>query len=373
MSGVLPVHLVVFLTRSNSLGTWERAGMLERELAIYHALRPRLAGVSLVSYGRGRGEARRAAALGDLELRWNRLGLPLRLYAAYLRRLLPLPRAAIVKSNQVQGAEIALAAARRAGVPFVARCGYLYSHFMARAHGQHSPQARAARALEQRVFTAAERVVVTTAEMAETVRRRYRLAPDKLRVIPNYVDTERFAPDPAVRPHPRRVLFVGRLAEQKNPLALVEAAAGLEVELVMVGEGPLEEAVRHEARRLGVKLTLRPRLPQAELPGLMRSSACLVLPSRYEGHPKVLLEAMAAGRPVVAARVEGIASLVEHGRTGWLCEPAAADIRRAVSEVLEDPARAEDVGRAARRMVEERFSLPRVAEQELALYRELAA
>lgn len=362
--------LVLFLTRSNSLATWQGAGMLERETALYRRLRPHLGRVRLVSYG---GPDDRGLCPPGLELDLNRRGLPLPLYGWYLRRLWPAPPGAIIKSNQVQGAEIALAAARRQGLPFIARCGYLPSQFAAREQGTDSPATRRARALERRVFSGARRVVVTTPEMARTVREAYGLDEKRIRVIPNYVDTELFSPRPGEEPRPGRLLFIGRLAPQKNPQALLQALAGLPVELLMVGSGPLEENLRRQAAALDLRVRFLGNQPHRRLPGLMARAQVLVMPSHYEGHPKALIEAMSAGMAVIAGRSPGISGLVEHGRTGYLCGHSAPEIRRALEKLLNDHELRRRLGRAARQEVLARFSLDRVLELELALYRELVS
>ena len=342
--------------------------MLERETALYRALAPHLGGVRLVSYG---GPGDRGLCPPGLEMDLNRWGLPLSLYGWYLRRLWRAPAGAIVKSNQVQGAEIALAAARRQGLPFIARCGYLPSDFAARAHGARSQPARRAREMERRVFSAAQRVVVTTPEMARAVAEGYHVDPERIRVIPNYVDTELFSPRPGEEPRPGRLLFIGRVALQKNPQALLQALVGLPVELMMVGSGPLEEDLRRQAAALGIKVRFLGNLPHRRLPELMAQAQIFVMPSRYEGHPKALIEAMSAGMAVIAGRSPGISGLVDHGRTGYLCGHSAPEIRRAIQEVLAQGELRRRLGRQARREVLARFSLERVLEQELALYGEL--
>lgn len=367
-----PINLTLFFTRSNSLATWENAGMLERETALYRRLRPRLNGVTFVTYG-GRSERRYLDGLDGIAVHCNQWRLPFRLYAWSLRRLWSPPPGAVIKSNQVQGSEIALAAARRTGRPFVARCGYLLSDFMIRAHGPDSPQAAEARDLERHVFSQADRVVVTTRDMAGQITRDYGLAPERVRVIPNYVDADLFTPEPRGGARPGRLLFVGRLAEQKNPLALLEALPGLEAELLMAGDGPLAERLRGRAAELNVKVRFLGPTPHADLPGLMRGAQAFVLPSLYEGHPKALLEAMACGLPVIAGRSPGISDLISHGENGWLCGTSPAEIRQALETVLGDAELRDRLGLGAARFVANNFSLERIVDMELELYRELVS
>jgi len=366
-------QLFLFMTEGMSLASWRESGMLDRELALYKRLAPQLVGVVIVSYG-GREELGICRDLPGIEVICNRWGLPHGLY----RRLLPLlvrralRRPAVFKSNQVRGAELAQALARRCGATFVARCGYLLSDFQGHAHGQGSPEQRAARQLEGRLFRGADHGIVTTAAMRDRLVG-YGVEAGQLSVIPNYVDTRLFAPAEDAAPAGRRLVFIGRLEAQKNPLALVRALRGLGVTLDVVGEGSLRAALAGEAERCGVALRLHGRLPHHALPAIIRAGSLYVLPSLYEGHPKTLLEAMACGAAVIGTRVPGIAEVICHGQTGWLCEPTEAGLRQAVTGLLADDALRAALGRAARACVVAGYELDRVVAQELALYRRLLA
>jgi glycosyltransferase involved in cell wall biosynthesis len=362
-------RLLLFMTDGMSLRAWGAGGMLEREIALYKRLQERGVPVTLVSYG-GRDELAYAETLGGIRIVCNRWGLPQGVYRAWLNRLYRGRGQWIAKSNQTPGAEAALRAARRGGGRFIARCGYLFSEFNERAHGTDSAEARQARALEGRVFAGADRVVVTTSAMKDDILRRYGLSEERVRVIPNYVDTRAFTPA-LIPTGDRRVCFIGRLESQKNPLALVEAAAGLDVDLLMVGEGSLRGEIERRAAELGVRLVLTGSRPNPELPGLLQTCALFVLPSRYEGHPKTLIEAMACGLPVLGADVPGIRELILHGETGWLCSAEPEGIRAAIQTLMQDANLRARLGQAARAFALKHFSLDRVVELELALIREL--
>jgi glycosyltransferase involved in cell wall biosynthesis len=278
----------------------------------------------------------------------------------------------VFKSNQLPGADTALCAARKAKAAFVARSGYLPSLMDAIRYGEDSAQARSARDYEARLLPQADRVVVTTAFAAEEVVQRYGVSPERVRVIPNYVETERFAPKPAAATSRFKIGCIGRLDYQKNLPALVEAVSPLDVELVLVGEGPQKAHLAELAKAARAKITLAGNLPNQDLPALLGTLDLFVLPSFYEGHPKALIEAMSCGLPVIGARVQGIRELITDELNGLLCEADAVSIRAAIQRVMEDAALAKRIGQAAREYVLSNFSLPRVVEQELALLTELA-
>jgi glycosyltransferase involved in cell wall biosynthesis len=164
-------------------------------------------------------------------------------------------------------------------------------------------------------------------------------------VFPTYVDFTTFVNrEPAALPKHPRALFVGVLERYKNVDGLAAAwrlAAGrLEAaELVIVGDGRERETVERLLADLPSQTTWHVRLPHEEIAGELDRSTVLVLPSRSEGLPRIVMEAFARGRPVIGARAGGIPDIVEHAVNGLLVSPedpsALAD---ALVDVLSDPA-----------------------------------
>ena len=361
------IRLVFFMTRGMSLEAWDGVGMLEREIALYRRLVDLGIEVSLVTYG-GRRELDFSARLPGIRILCNRWHLPLRWY----RRMIPLLHGRwlrygnVFKSNQVHGTMTALRAAALWGKPLIARCGYLPSLFLSYSDGSHAPSTRAAIDLESAVFSAARRVVVTTPAMAAEVARRVAGTEAKTAVIPNYVETDRFRPigDSA---KDTDVLFIGRLAPQKNVEALLEAMAHLDVTATLVGDGPLRDALDRARHRFGDRLQNRDRVDHRDLPDLLNRARLFVLPSHYEGHPKTLIEAMSCGLPVLGADSPGIREVIDHGRTGWLCGTDAESLRHAIGHLLRHPDLCRRMGVQARAFAEENFSLDHIVGTERAL------
>ena len=217
-------------------------------------------------------------------------------------------------------------------------------------------------------------MVLTTEAMAAEAIKRHGLNETKVRVIPNYVLTEHFAPRQAGMPLAKpRLIFVGRLSREKNLPSLIEAIAGLDVELTLVGDGPMKGELIDQAKRQGAELKFLGARPHLELPELLKRSTIFVLPSFYEGHPKSLLEAMSAGLPVVGAASPGIRELIDHGRTGLLAEPNSDGLAQAVRKLIGDQNLADRLGRAAAEYARAKCSLERVARLELELIKELVA
>lgn len=364
------LRVCVFLTRGASLVDWERNGSLSREMALFERLGSLGFSISLVTHG-GRDDLRIGRARPGIRVLCNRWGLPREQYEKWLPWLhgWHLRRSDVIRSNQIDGADVALWSARRWGKPVVARCGFLKSLFDERTFGEDSSQGEWARTLERRVFEGASAVQVTTESMRRTVVDRYGISASKVTVVPNYVDTDLFRPMPEVRPRPRTALFVGRLHEEKNPLALLDAIKRTSMELTMVGEGPLGPAIRSRIAAEGLRVRLPGNVPHNELPRLMNESEIFVQPSLIEGHPKTIVEAMACGCAIVASDIPPVRALGEDREMFRLCGTGSEQIAEGLAEVAADATWRQRMGRAARAAAMRDFSLDRVAGLEATVLR----
>jgi glycosyltransferase involved in cell wall biosynthesis len=187
-------------------------------------------------------------------------------------------------------------------------------------------------------------------------------------------------PPRAERSHvaPPRLLSVGRLQAPKDPLTLVRALAAVRprrFNALIVGDGPYRLAVEAEIRRLGLADAVDLAGERGDVAELIAGAAAFVLSSRSEGLPLSILEAMAAGLPVVASRVGGVAELVVHGETGLLVSPGDPEsFAAAVQRVLDDSDLRRRLGEAGRERVRTHFDLASVQHAHLSVYRrELAS
>jgi glycosyltransferase involved in cell wall biosynthesis len=206
----------------------------------------------------------------------------------------------------------------------------------------------------------------------------------KIQVIPNGVDASVFADAPpadlgqfGIPPGSRTVLFVGRLDPQKGPFVLMAAARELlprhgDLHVLLVGDGPLAENLRKWIARENLSDRVHLAGRRNDVAPLMRAAEIFVLPSLWEGLPNVILEAMAAGIPVVASRVEGISDLLIDDRTGLIVPPnSAPDLVEAIGRLLADPQHAHQMGHSAQQYVRTEFAWEGVVAKYAALYREL--
>ena len=173
-----------------------------------------------------------------------------------------------------------------------------------------------------------------------------------------------------------RMVMVGRLAAPKDPVTLVRALAAVRPPFAatIVGDGPDRGAVEAEVRAAGLEGAVDLAGERHDVPSLLADADVFVLSSRSEGAPLSVLEAMAAGLPVVASAVGGVPEIVADGATGLLVPPGdAAALATALEQVLADSALRRRLGAAGRERVRTRFDLAELRRAHLELYaRELA-
>ena len=173
------------------------------------------------------------------------------------------------------------------------------------------------------------------------------------------------------------VLTAARFTAQKDHATLVAAVPSVlarnpETCFVLAGDGPLLEDVRHAAAELGVGPAIRMLGHRSDVPDLLGAADLFVLPSRFEGLPLAVLEAMAAGVPVVATRIGGTEEAVLDGTTGQLVRPGdPAELAAAISAALGDRDASARRGLAGRHRFLMEFTAKRMAASTLELYRSL--
>lgn len=202
----------------------------------------------------------------------------------------------------------------------------------------------------------------------------------KVQVVHCGIEPDAFADPAPLPPGPPRLVSIGRFAEQKGQMILIEALAvcvNREIRLVLVGDGDmrpaLEEAIaRH---RLQDRVTLTGWLDEDGVRHELALAQALVLPSFAEGLPMVIMEAMAASRPVLTTIIAGSPELVQQGQTGWLVP--AGDVK-ALADAMDacvgtDHGDLERMGRAGRHRVLRRHDIDTEAARLLALFRDRTA
>jgi glycosyltransferase involved in cell wall biosynthesis len=264
----------------------------------------------------------------------------------------------VIHGYLMTGGLFAALAGRACGVPRVVIAKRNIDAF-------ETPRQRAVHRFAHRLATHATAVsrAVAASAAALGVRR------DRITVIPNGVDATRYAPAAAdvhaatgANGHVPLIGSVGCLAPRKDYATLIDALAKLDrsgrrFRALLVGDGPERAALEARARAVGLGDRVTFAGESREVPRLLPTMDVFVLPSREEGIANALLEAMAAGRPVVATAVGGTPEVVAAGETGWLVPPGSPEALAAALDEALEPAEAARRGRAARRAMVERMGL----------------
>jgi glycosyltransferase involved in cell wall biosynthesis len=306
-----------------------------------------------------------------------RMPFDLARFAQCVRRQRPL----IVHGVLLHAYLLGAFAGRLVGVPVIVAGRRSLSHFK-----RDRPFVR----LVERVANRCTDLIIANSEAVrrDTIESE-RVSPDKVVVIHNGLDLDRYARvsteatdalrrDLALGPGPV-VIVIANLIAYKGHEYFLRAWAEVrrqwpDATALLVGDGPVRAAREADARALGIAANVRFLGTRRDVPALLAAADVLVHPSLEEGFCNALIEAMAAGKPVVATDVGGNGEAVVHGETG-LIVPArdAQALAAAMIDVLQRPDRGAALGRAGRLRASDRFARSRMVAQYEAVYDDLLA
>ena len=261
----------------------------------------------------------------------------------------------------------------------------VHSMEIGRSQGLHNSDSFLIDGIEWWMTYEAKHVIACSNSVKRELENHFHLPSGKITVIPNGVEIGKFEIDVnrenvkrlyGIEPHERVVLFVGRLVPQKGVDSLIKAIPLIasrhrNVKFLISGDGWSRGYLEDLAKRTGFGNRIRflGFIPDSELPKLIASADVLVVPSIYEPFGIVALEGMAAGTPVVAANVGGLAEIIEHEKTGVLVYPGNPEsIAWGVNRVLSDPGFSRWITENAKNKVKEVYSWNAIAEKTVALY-----
>jgi glycogen synthase len=263
----------------------------------------------------------------------------------------------------------------------------LHSLEFRRSGGVDTPEGKMVDSLEWWSTYESSLIVVCSKSMLEDTVMHFKVPRDKIRVIPIGIDSAKFRNRNVdrntvrrkygVTPEEKLVLFVGRLTNQKGCEFLIRAipyvSRYFNVKLLIAGDGYLKGDLESIASLSGVRsrVIFAGYVGDDDLTDLFLSSEVMAIPSVYEPFGVVALEAMAAGLPVVASAVDGLAEIIKHEENGILVFPRdSSSIAWGLSRVLSDPGNTQRLTNNASKEIETRFSWKAVARDTLNAYEE---
>ena len=373
-------NVMLLMTLGGSLQAWHDAGLSARELRYYGLIAKKVKEVSILTYG-----------FTDNELKdsWHPMRILHRLGSIqhYYKYAVVAPfyhwrafrHAEIVKSNQSMGSLVALVGKIiRPSLKMVVRCGWVRTKDTIISEQKKSGLSlKISLFSEWLAFNSANAVITVTESDAQYIVDHYRVKRSKITVVPNGVDEELlfYRQLPVDFSSTIKILLVGRLVEMKNFDRVIKAASAIDrpIEISIAGDGPLRDHLQNVALQNNVKVTFLGSIANDDMVHVYHNHDLLLLTEAWgSGMPKVLLEAMSCGIPIMASRTRSAQQIMRDGENAFCCDAALEDQVRVLKKVLSQPLNIlERVRRQARDDVEHYYSMKHCVEKELALYRRL--
>lgn len=372
------MKLILFFTYGVSLKTWAETGLLDREILLYKRLIKKGVKVSFITYGDS-SDYQYKDKLGEIEIipfyafvKRPENGLLRYIQSHFLPFILKdcLKSADIIKTNQMSTTFAPLIAKFLFKKKLIVRCGFEWFFFMLQRKTSLLPKVRMF-LTEWIYYHLADTIILTSENDKQFVSNRFNIRKEKINIISNFVDCDIYRPMDLSERKKGKLLFIGRLTGQKNLFNLFDAIKQSGCTLDIVGDGELKSQLLEYAERNQIKVNFLGRLPNSQVPALMNQYEVFILPSLYEGTPKVLLEAMACGLAVIGTDVVGIREIIKHKVNGYLCNTDSKSIHDSIDIVMNDDVLRKQMGMNARQYVLENHSLDKIVDLEYDLYQKL--
>ncbi len=380
-SSPVPLRIALLFTWDVSLKIWAEKGLFEREVLYYKKLAACGVHITFLTWGD------ESDVIYADRLHPNITVFPL--YARFPRASMQIMRAilsplllwvsrsvfrtaSIVKTNQMWGGWMAVLARLIFRRPLIVRTGFELYRFTCLQN--HSRMRRLfIKCMSYLTYKQADLIYLATPEDKAFVEKTFAVDSRRIMIRPNWIDIQTFclAVPNQRKAQTNRVLYVGRLTAQKNISLLIEALAGTPWGLDIIGHGELKESLQQLGHEKNVDVQFLGSIANDKLPAFYHAHAVFALVSDYEGNPKALLEAMSCGCAVLGTHVEGIASIIESGKNGWLCEKNVDSVRDSLHTLMADQSLRERLGQAAREKIVREQSLDGLVAKEMKDYHSL--
>ena len=236
------LNLVLFLTLGGSLKQWHKAGILDRELALYRELNEKYnVSTSIISFG-DKTEKQITKNYSFIKTYYNELNLHPRLYN-YLIPILfykVFRKASLIKTNQFYGTHLAKRVAKLYSKKLIIRQGYDFIFHRLKENGSQSKEYKKAMEYVYKNIHSASSYIFTTKQISDFYKKQYKLNSENINIIPNYILTENWKPFFKIKKK-RVIIFIGRFSKQKNLISLSNGLIGTNIKLIIVGDDNYDE------------------------------------------------------------------------------------------------------------------------------------
>lgn len=365
--------IALIFSHGIGLRTWYNSGLLEREVDYYREVAEAIGNVIFLTYDKKNPVIESGMpALEPIKIVYNNTGIPYRLFGlvAPFLKYRSLRHVDVIKTNQLIGSWTGLLLKWVLRKPLLTRCGYVWSLNVKRS-GASAVRNRITKFVEGFVLKHSDAIAVPDRNALNYLSELHCISKDRLTILPNSVNTHLFAPVGKSERSPNKFLFVGRLSPEKRPqLAIAAAVQTPEVQLDVIGNGVTMDAVRLVAER-AENIKFFGTCPHSEVSNMMSTARGLIITSRYEGSPKVVIESMSSGLPVIAVKSPGLVEIIEDGVNGLLVDADPESIASAMGKLVDDHELWREMSDNCRRIAIETYSKCSVIEKEISLLRRL--
>lgn len=382
------MKLLLTFTYNVSLDVWYKSGVISREISLYKKLSEKNVKTIILTYGDHK-DYNYVDLLNGIQIipiktyikSKNRIMVFLKTFLIPLKLKKVIRNVNIIKTNQIEGSWIAVIAKILYRKKIIIRGGYdwLRNYIALNRINKKKNYFRYLITyfkifiLEYFSLLLADRIILTSDSDINFVIKAFKLRRKigKFSHFYNFVDENLFKPMNLIKKD-KHVLFIGKLYSVKNLIGLLNAFKDLDdFVLDIIGEGKLEEDLNMIIKELGIKANFLGIIPNEELPEIINQYQIFILPSFYEGNPKVLLEAMSCGISCIGTNVRGINNIIKHKENGYLCETDSISIRNAIISLYNDKKLRKIIGQEAREFIVNNCSLESIANKEYLLYKSL--
>jgi len=276
----------------------------------------------------------------------------------------------IYKTNQIWGGWVAVISKWLYRKPLLVRCGYDAYKNSLKSDNKIIKQLLI-KYTSWLTYNQANHVLLTTEEISSFVQNTFGVSESTITVFPNWIDTAKFSDFDSADKTSNRILFVGRLSEEKNIPLLIYSLVDTDIELDIVGHGELKKIIYELSTSLGVKVNFLDCYPNNKMPDIYNRYLVYVLCSKYEGNPKTLLEAMSCGCAVIGTDVVGIRDVIEDNKSGILVKEDVGDLRDIIRNLLSNQSLCKNLGSIPRSQIVKNNSLEALLEIECNIYDKL--
>ncbi len=380
------MNVLLLFSYGISLKDWHNLGILEREILLYKRLSEKGIHFNFLTYGT-KEDLKYMHLLKNLQiypvenLVKSKFVLVRFLKSVFLPFKLKniFKNVDIIKTNQVEGAWVGLLAKIFFRKILIVRGGYEWLRNY-REIPQRKGLINYLKFLlnysyifinELLAYRFANIIMITSQSTIDFIVKTFKLKWKKKKILlfPNFVDVDLFRPK-NLEKKDKSILFVGRLVKEKNLLNLLKALKNLnDFTLDIIGTGPQAGFLRKQAGLLAVNVKFLGVFRNDKLPDIYNKYETVILPSFFEGNPKVLLEAMSCGATCIGTNVRGIKEIIKHKENGYLCNPTTDSIRNAIIELHKNKKLRLVLGNNARIFIEKNFSLDNIVKKEFLLYK----